>query len=143
MSDTLPFTPIEIAEAPPLTRRYWIYDDRVVVYEVADATRATIDAWYALADETTRAWPKGRRFIAIHDFRKGSITPYMRQRARELAQAHHDNRGHSIIVVSDNFLGHLAKTFVRGMERSYQPGIKRMIVTSMEEAHKIVGDILS
>jgi hypothetical protein len=115
-------------------RRYWLFDKRVVVYQPTGVSRPIVDEWFATVMETLQAWPENQTMLAIHDMRAATLTPYVRARSQELTRKNAHVRGHSLIVLPKNLYGEFIRIFINTVITRDQPHIKRVVMTSLDEA---------
>src|SRR5579871_655545 len=66
--------------------RAWMYDRRIVVYKMTNATRSSIDTWADTMYDDAIHWPEPKPFLALHDIRHLAATPYARHRTIDVAR---------------------------------------------------------
>jgi hypothetical protein len=115
-------------------RRYWLFNKRVVVYQPTGVSRQIVDEWFDTVMETLAHWPEGQTMLAIHDMRAATLTPYVRARSQELTRKNAHLQGHSLIVLPKNLYGEFIRIFVNTVITRDQPHIKRLVMTSLDDA---------
>ena len=115
-------------------RRYWLFNKRVVVYQPTGVSRPIVDEWFDTVMEALAHWPEGQTMLAIHDMRAATLTPYVRARSQELTRKNAHVRGHSLIVLPKNLYGEFIRIFVNTVITRDQPHIKRLVMTSLDDA---------
>jgi hypothetical protein len=110
----------------------WLYEHTILCFELKDASRAAIDAWFEAVKSHFAAWPTSKPYAVIHDFSAINSTGYLRQRSEELgALASEALRGSSAIVLKNSLSLQISRLFVR---INTQWKVARQIFTDREDA---------
>ena len=122
--------------------REWVNDHRIVVFTIADVSRAAVDAWMDAVTQTMNTWTADTIYI-VHDYtpsKTSMLTPYMRARIQELYEFGRDLRGHLAVVLPRTFITILMKAFLNKQERT---GITVYVCFSREEALRELEKIMA
>jgi hypothetical protein len=115
-----PFTqPLESVEtiAPGITRQ-WLHNGDIVVLKIEGSTREMVDTYCKLAEDVMANWPAERLYLMVYDFTspKTMMTPYARERIREMTPLSPDLVGYVAIIV-DSRVTALARLMLRVSQR--------------------------
>ena len=114
--------------------RYWLDDNKIVVYQPANTNRSTVDTWVNMVKQTAQAWADDTLYLELHDMRNASITPYSRSKAGELIKFLHGYEGRAAIVLAETRTGEIMGYFVNTVFSRMNQTMKRRIFTSIDEA---------
>ena len=95
--------------------REWIDNRRIIIYRVYSITREAVDDWIASAFEIFMAWPATEPLLIVYDFSVSgalSITPYIRKRTAELAEARPELMGRAAVILPRTIGAQAARIFV-------------------------------
>ena len=98
----------------------WVSDGRIPVFTIADVTRPTIDTWLRSLADILRLWPTDRELAILHDISipGAFLTPYARERVRELDTVNPTLKGHVALILPKTFVAQMVKIFLRTTQRN-------------------------
>jgi hypothetical protein len=117
-------------------KRYWLHDERIVVFEPTGISHATVDAWHDSTLESARNTPLDKPYHELHDLRKTNLTPYSRQKALELVKALGDRSGRSAIIIAKSYEGQLIGFFVNNIFSRIPKNRPRRVFTDFQQGLK-------
>lgn len=100
--------------------REWIQDHQIVIFTLKDFSRPSIDTWIKATKETIDHRP-GETFYILHDHSTSGIlvlTPYARERAKELTTHHPDVPTYVALIVPKTFITQLFVYFMSTQKRA-------------------------
>jgi hypothetical protein len=111
----------------------WLHDHQIVVFSLTSVNRSAIDAYTDLIKDAMVTWPPDKPFLAVYDFSAPNlhISPYMRQRVREMSKLKGSQNACTAIVVS-GFLIPLASLIMNVLPQ--RASNQRRIFSSRAEA---------
>ncbi len=95
--------------------REWIDNKRIVIYRIYGITREAVDEWITSAFEIFKLWPATEPLLVVYDFSESgglSITPYIRKRTAELAEARPELMGRAAVILPRTIGAQAARIFV-------------------------------
>ena len=122
-----------VEEITPKLIRYWLDDNKIVVFEPDGADRDTVDAWYDTTTATHKAWSYNEPHYEIHDMRHSTMTPYARAKALELGELYKNMTGRSAIIVQDSHIGSFMGFFVNRILNRLNKTFDRRVFKDFDE----------
>lgn len=121
----------------PNVYRTRIEDDRIILYKVSDAKRASVDAWANGIRESYESWDNSRPYLAVYDFSViFALSPYSRERVKELVELAKklEIKGAYAIVLGNNLVSFALQLFVRRELDQQNRNFVRQFFDSREQA---------
>jgi hypothetical protein len=86
-----PYPYLNFETVTPSLQVGWICEGQIIVFVPSDSARATIDAWLDSVISHQREWPSDKPLVALQDLSNPriAVTPYARQRIKELGVIRH------------------------------------------------------
>jgi hypothetical protein len=131
MDNKQPLPPDVEYVAPGLTRQ-WLCDRKIILFIFKDVSHETVDACANGIIETIEKWPPEIPYLCAYNlcFPEASLTPYFRDRLKEVMERYRDRAGRTAIVIQRTFITNLAQFFLN----TQKPGIRvRRIFFSLDE----------
>ena len=112
----------------------WLDDDQIVIFSALQPTRAALDMWVEKVIEVTDVAPYKVRYI--HDFSKALfvLTPYGREAAKRVNEAHPDATGYAGILLHRSILSSAIRFFLNHDLVKRQPNLTSRVFFTREEA---------
>ncbi len=100
--------------------REWLFDKKVAVYTVLNASRESVDTWAETCKTDINNWPANQPVLLMHDLSaKGiALTPYARERSQAIAATRPESRGRIAVVLSSSLAASLIQLFLRTEKRT-------------------------
>ncbi len=116
--------------------REWLFERQIVVYTLTSASRDAVDAWIDTGFATMKSWPADRPYLAIHDVSSPNLTmtPYARQRAREIAKQLPPHLTRSAAIVRKDMFGQAIRLFIKLDMLRVHPTLERKVFFTREAA---------
>ena len=130
----------------------WLFDRRIVAYNIRTLTRASLQQWSEMVYECIEGWPDDQPYLALHDLSfRGVIMPYVtvfgkkalniavypdaEERITALCRSKPNFRAKVALVISDQLSGHIGNIFAQNeMLATPKINVKYNVFTSREAA---------
>lgn len=111
----------------------YYHDNQIVVFEIPDMKRRTLDVWADLVIEMTQTREKSIYYL--HYFVGAyALTPYMTKKADYIQQKNPEGRGFIAIAFKESLLAKSILPFINRTVANRQPSITNKIFTDRDNA---------
>jgi hypothetical protein len=102
------------ATSTPEVTLDWLHDNQIAIFSITNVTRPAVDTYCDLIKQTMENWSRNRVYLALYDHSAPGVhmTPYIRQRIRELTPLYPDLKGFAAIVAANPLIP-LAQLMIR------------------------------
>ncbi len=109
-------------------------DDRIILIQLSDTTRNTIDAWVDFAINVREHWEISQRLLILVDMSGGdfAFSPYANSRSREMMSVRPEIKESIAIVVRRSIMGQLMSMAMQASNRL--SGTSLQVCHSREDA---------
>ncbi|CAG1011325.1 MAG: hypothetical protein IAE83_10200 [Anaerolinea sp.] len=110
-----------VEQITPYLRREWFDNRQIVVFDIDNVIRETVDKTYALMQQTMIEWDLNRPYLAINDFATShaALSPYAQKQLRQIRMFRPELKGYVAIVMPSGIVTSVIRIFVRT-----SPGIR-------------------
>ena len=117
----------EIAHGVVLER---LYDEQLVIFTVTSVALEAIDAWAESAIALLETWPTDQPHLVMHDVsdRELALTPHIRKRAQDVANAFPDIEGRSAVIMPKGPGGFVLRPFINLLRRGREGREQRVFL---------------
>ena len=112
-----------------------VHDGKIIIYEVTDVRRESVDVWAKVAHDTLVNWSPDYPYLNLQDFsgvENFAMTPYVRQRAEELMEPRPELSGRTAIVLKKSLGSRIVSMFIRA--KRVKKARQRRLFFTQEEA---------
>lgn len=125
-------------------KRASVVNDQIVVYQLDDHSRETIDAWANTVWQDFQAWSADKPYMALHDFRNSGFSNYARERGQELSfNLPQHIHGCMVLVVADSVVGRSLGKAIQFIMARHHRRLTIRAFTDFDEALQWLEDSLS
>ena len=130
----------QIEQITPKLQRYWLANERIVVFKPTDTDRETVNAWFNITTETHQNWSADEAHYEIHDMRDATMNTYSSAKALELGNLYKDLHGRSAVIVADTHAGTFMAFFVNRILNRLNKSFDRRVFKDFQEGLDWVQD---
>lgn len=113
----------------------YVYDGKIIIYEVTDVRRESVDVWAKVAHDTLVNWSPDYPYLNLQDFSgvdNFAMTPYVRLRAEELMEPRPELLGRTAIVLKKSLGSRIVSMFIRA--KKVKKARQRRLFFTQEDA---------
>lgn len=124
---------LEWVQLTPHYRYTWIYDHRILVSQLTDVDRGSVDAFIKYSMQVREAWNGEEPMCVLVDQRKaGMMTPYFRQSIPRLLDTRPDLQTYTAFLLDEGVGSRMLEVTVRIMPK--KPNIRTHVFDNFEDA---------